>query len=122
MTGGRFVIGDLVRKKVNSEWRGEVVGYYSTENTPNGYSVKSLFEKGSVQVWPEAALESWDGKGTPEQLQEEIDKLKAMVFTQGSEAAKATYYWSERCKVLEAALRELGMVVPAPPKFPNTAS
>ncbi len=54
--GAKWKIGDAVQKKQGSHWRGKVVGYYSTETTPIGYSVESLFEEGSVQVWPEAAL------------------------------------------------------------------
>jgi len=51
-----YSLDDLVQKKQGSKWRGKVVGFYSTEATPIGYSVESLFETGSVQVWPEAAL------------------------------------------------------------------
>jgi dihydrofolate reductase (trimethoprim resistance protein) len=61
-----FTMGSLVQKKRGSKWRGKVVGFYSTDHTERGYSVESLFEQGSVQVWPEAALEPWDGEGTPE--------------------------------------------------------
>ena len=75
----RWRIGDLVQKKANSKWRGVVVGHYSTETTPAGYSVKSLFEPGSVQVWPEAALTDWDGQGTPEHLTARITALEAEV-------------------------------------------
>jgi len=56
----RWPIGAKVRKKRGSSWRGTVVGYYSTRNTPIGYCVDSAFEPGSVQVWPDAALEDWD--------------------------------------------------------------
>jgi dihydrofolate reductase (trimethoprim resistance protein) len=57
-----FTMGSLVQKKRGSKWRGKVVGFYSTDHTERGYSVESLFEQGSVQVWPEAALEPWDGE------------------------------------------------------------
>lgn len=58
--GAKWKIGDTVQKKQGPQhWRGKVVGYYSTEKTPIGYSVESAFEKGSVQVWPEAALIEW---------------------------------------------------------------
>ena len=73
----RFNLGDLVQKKANSKWRGVVVGFYETENTPIGYSVKSLFETGSVQVWPEAALIPWDGEGTPAKLEADNAALRA---------------------------------------------
>jgi hypothetical protein len=54
---GRFVYGDRVRKIRGSEWQGTVCGWYSTEGTPLGWCVVSEREKGSVQVWPDAALE-----------------------------------------------------------------
>lgn len=56
----KWRIGDMVRKKRGSEWRGRVCGFYSTEGTPEGYCVESFFERGSVQVWPLAALEEWE--------------------------------------------------------------
>lgn len=45
-----------VRKMSGSHWVGRVVGYYSTELTPVGYCVESEREKGSVQLYPAAAL------------------------------------------------------------------
>ena len=55
----KFKIGDLVKKIKGSQWRGKVVGTYSTDLTPEGYCVESIFEKGSVQIYPAAALEIW---------------------------------------------------------------
>lgn len=63
MADRRWQLGDKVRKKRGSSWRGTVCGFYSTPHTPIGYCVDSAFEPGSVQVWPEAALEDWDGSG-----------------------------------------------------------
>lgn len=54
---GKFKIGDSVRKIKGSSWSGKVVGMYSTDLTPIGYAVESSSEKGSVQIYPEAALE-----------------------------------------------------------------
>jgi hypothetical protein len=105
----RFNLGDLVQKKANSKWRGVVVGFYETENTPIGYSVKSLFETGSVQVWPEAALIPWDGEGTPAKLEADNAALRNMVATQAEEAAKAATAYAEGMAALRAendALRE----------------
>jgi hypothetical protein len=56
----KFRIGDRVRKSRGSSWQGIVVGFYSTELTPVGYCVESEREPGSVQVYPEAALERMD--------------------------------------------------------------
>lgn len=58
---GTFQLGDLVRKVKGSQWHGKVVGTYSTDLTPEGYAVESATEKGSVQIYPAAALEPWDG-------------------------------------------------------------
>lgn len=53
----KFKKGDRVRKTKGSNWHGKIVGFYSTELTPIGYAVESELEKGSVQIYPEAALE-----------------------------------------------------------------
>lgn len=52
-----FGAGDKVRKVRGSQWRGRVVGWYSTELTPEGYAVESDTEHGSVQIYPASALE-----------------------------------------------------------------
>lgn len=54
----KFKYGDRVKKKGNKgQWRGHVVGFYSASCTDIGYAVESEFEKGSVQIYPESALE-----------------------------------------------------------------
>lgn len=58
---GCWKIGTRVKKRKGSEWHGRVVGYYSTELTPVGYCVESEREKGSVQIYPAAALEWCNG-------------------------------------------------------------
>ena len=55
---GKFSLGQRVRKIKGSSWQGRVVGFYSTELTPMGYAVESEREPGSVQIYPEAALEA----------------------------------------------------------------
>lgn len=54
--GGKFELGDRVRKTKGSSWHGLIVGFYSTELTPIGYAVESEREPGSVQIYPESAL------------------------------------------------------------------
>ena len=54
----KFGLKDKVRKIKGSEWNGVVVGFYSTALTPVGYAVESACHAGSVQIYPEAALES----------------------------------------------------------------
>lgn len=55
----KFKLGDKVRKIKGSQWKGTVVGFYSTTLTPEGYAVESSTELGSVQIYPVAALELW---------------------------------------------------------------
>ena len=55
--GRKYALGDRVRKIRGSSWQGAVVGFYSTALTERGYAVESEREPGSVQIYPEAALE-----------------------------------------------------------------
>ena len=50
-------LGDRVRKKSGAAWQGQVVGWYCTKLTPEGYAVESESHPGSVQIYPVAALE-----------------------------------------------------------------
>lgn len=52
-----FGLGDRVRKKSGAAWQGRIVGWYSTQLTPEGYAVESEAHPGSVQIYPVAALE-----------------------------------------------------------------
>lgn len=52
-----FLPESRLRKKSGSQWQGKVVGWYSTELTPEGYAVESEFHAGSVQIYPASALE-----------------------------------------------------------------
>jgi hypothetical protein len=56
----KYYLGDRVRKIRGSRWQGKVVGFYSTELTPIGYAIESETETGSVQIYPEQALEKID--------------------------------------------------------------
>ncbi len=53
----KFARGETVTKIKGSSWTGFIVGTYSTALTPLGYCVESVNEPGSVQIYPEAALE-----------------------------------------------------------------
>jgi hypothetical protein len=53
----KFKLGQPVKKKSGAEWEGFVVGFYTTGLTPRGYAVESNEHTGSVQIYPEAALE-----------------------------------------------------------------
>ena len=59
--GWTYRLGDHVRKRRGGQWHGTVVGFYSTDLTAEGYAVESAFERGSVQIYPVAALEPWEG-------------------------------------------------------------
>ena len=52
-----YLFGQLVQKRKGSRWRGRVVGFYTTCLTNIGYAVESIYEPGSVQIYPEAHLE-----------------------------------------------------------------
>ena len=52
----QYDIGDLLRKHKGSEWYGKVVGFYSTDLTPEGYAIESGAHPGSVQIYPVQAL------------------------------------------------------------------
>lgn len=53
----KFKIGDRVQKISGAGWHGQICGFYSTAWTPRGYAVQSERELGSVQIYPESALE-----------------------------------------------------------------
>jgi len=58
----KFQMGDIVRKKSGSWWEGRVVGFYSTEQTPDGYDVQLVVPgiahpSMPVQIYPGSALE-----------------------------------------------------------------
>jgi hypothetical protein len=55
--GWKWMESMRVRKTKGSSWQGPIVGYYSTVLTPVGYCVESEREPGSVQIYPESALE-----------------------------------------------------------------
>lgn len=59
----RFPLKSRVTKTKGSSWTGRVVGFYSTTLTPIGYAVESENEPGSVQIYPEAALEAAGRRG-----------------------------------------------------------
>lgn len=54
----RYAFGARVRKLKGSSWQGRVQGFYVTTGTHRGYCVESEREPGSVQIYPEAALEA----------------------------------------------------------------
>ena len=55
--GWSFCVGERVQKKTGSSWRGFVVGYYWGSQTHHGVCVESLYEPGSVHIYPESLLE-----------------------------------------------------------------
>ena len=55
-----FHMGQRVTKVSGSSWTGNVVGFYSTTLTPEGYCVESISERGSVQIYPAKALRAAD--------------------------------------------------------------
>ena len=66
--GPKFYIGDLVRKKSGAAWEGYVVGWYSTSLTQRGYCVESRYHQGSVQIYPNRALELVERQARPRDM------------------------------------------------------
>ncbi len=56
MNNRTFKIGDIVHKPKGSWWQGRVVGFYSTEDTQEGYCVQLDIPHGPVQIYPASAL------------------------------------------------------------------
>ena len=56
----RWPLGTRVTKTKGSRWTGKVVGFYFTSLTAEGYAVESETERGSVQIYPVAALKELD--------------------------------------------------------------
>jgi hypothetical protein len=54
-----FRMGESVAKKGRASWRGKIVGWYRTDLTDLGYAIESHFEPGSVQIYPQTAIERW---------------------------------------------------------------
>ena len=55
--GFEWESGTKVQKKSGSGWVGLIVGFYSTEQAPEGYAIESSYHKNTVQLYPKAALE-----------------------------------------------------------------
>jgi uncharacterized small protein (DUF1192 family) len=84
---GKFKRGDRVRKVKGSSWHGIVVGEYSTSLTPIGYCVESDRESGSVQIYPEAALELVQTAPEPVRLAD-LDEVSAIIDQRMAAAPK----------------------------------
>lgn len=69
----KWTLGTRVTKIKGSNWTGKVVGFYSTDLTPEGYAVESETERGSVQIYPRAALQS-----RPSPDSEVVEAVKAI--------------------------------------------
>ena len=96
MTTPKFKLGDSVRKTKGSQWNGIVVGTYSTALTPEGYAVESSTEKGSVQIYPAAALERVDEQQASASLLVELERLAQLAGKMAAENFRL------RCKVSAA--------------------
>ena len=73
----KYKLGQHLRKKTGSQWEGKVVGFYSTELTPEGYAIESSTHAGSVQIYPKNALEP------------------VLILTKGISACEGCYYFKE---------------------------
>lgn len=102
----KFEIGDRVRKVSGSSWQGHVCGFYSTTLTPQGYCVESEREIGSVQLYPESALELMPTAKEPDlehqlaTVQAALKRLRAYAASVWFDEADAS---DEERKVMEHA-------------------
>lgn len=76
----KLELGAFVEKVSGSSWRGKVVGFYSTDLTPEGYAVESSTEKGSVQIYPRKALRLATPDRSDDALAEEKHRLRHMLI------------------------------------------
>lgn len=60
--GFTWCSGERVKKKSGSDFRGEIVGFYSSVLTHEGYAIESAYHPGTIQIFPFKALELWDGR------------------------------------------------------------
>lgn len=110
----KFKLGDLVQKRTGSNWHGRIVGMYSTKLTPEGYAVESMYEVGSVQIYPASALELIVTQCPQEIEMEKDDALNtlAKVFHNGEEMEGEDgmvmvvdlALWNEGCEAIEALI------------------
>lgn len=96
---GKFQMGDIVRKKGDKgQWHGRVCGLYSTRITPNGYAVESIYEAGSVQIYPESALEPY----TPDRViipRDVLEGMKKDVSNMESNSREELMCWSHNALI-----------------------
>ncbi len=97
-----FALGDRVCKTRGSSWNGIIVGFYSTALTPVGYAVESEREPGSVQIYPESAL---DAAKLPE-----VDSIDSMTkwCRMLTKEVKRLDDMTERCKKVDVVSERLG--------------
>lgn len=102
-----FKRGDYVRKKGDKgQWRGVVVGEYSTDCTAQGYAVESVLEKNSVQIYPASALELWQ----PDTLvitREELEKLKRPEFEKSYNGTVVKFNMKERNALIDELIERI---------------
>lgn len=104
MTTPKFRLGDLVRKRSGSEWKGRIVGTYSTSLTPEGYAVESDAHPGSVQIYPAAALEHTHG--APAREWRELSDEELLPLVDRAAHAGSWIGCHKLARAIEAALRE----------------
>lgn len=97
-----FQRGDRVCKKSGSQWQGKVVGWYSTDLTPEGYAVESESHAGSVQIYPVAALELVESVRPPEgkTTKQMLDAPQGSIFIYADGNGKGFQYAIELARRL----------------------
>lgn len=128
----KFKVGSLVTKVKGSQWTGRVVGTYSTTLTPEGYAVESSTERGSVQIYPAAALELVDGaqsaitsesstppaeqQAAPKAAPGEVSDTQHSQFLSDVLTAAGLITHGKQCKALGERLADMVMRLRAAPQ------
>lgn len=109
---GKFKLGDSVRKVRGSQWRGRVVGFYSTSLTPEGYAVESDTEEGSVQIYPAAALELQENNYVVGGVSELLEQLRSELA--GDKGWDYTEYEKGRLAEKERVISQIALLAARP--------
>lgn len=94
--GEAVALGTRVRKKSGSRWQGKVVGYYSTELTPQGVCIESENEPGSVQIYPIRAVEVLEG-ATPHPDEQELQDILSEAMSDVHDMDTTTTDFAKAC-------------------------
>jgi dihydrofolate reductase (trimethoprim resistance protein) len=98
-----YKLGDLLTKTKGSSWTGRVVGFYGTNLTDEGYAIESMYEPGSVQIYPLSALRRYDPeRDVHPMVKDARDRIEAL----NAEVARLRGHWQFLDEELEKRIVE----------------